>query len=56
MNRKTLDSRDSTPTPKVTRDPLAVLLSSRAVTAAKGAEKDMGGLWRVERGDWVAVV
>lgn len=57
MNRKTLDSRDNIPLPldiyavdPSALDPLAVLISSRAVTAAKGLPK-----WEVKRKDWMPV-
>jgi hypothetical protein len=54
MGKATLDSRDSTPAPKVILDPLVVLLSARAVGVAKGLEKDLEK-WEVRRGDWVGV-
>lgn len=50
MNSKSMDSRDSTKPAKVTRDPMAVLLSARAVSAALSME-----LPKREAADWVAV-
>lgn len=45
---KTLDSRNRDPEPPVILDPLVVLLSARAVTAALG-------LWKPVKPDWIGV-
>lgn len=45
-----IDSRNRDPEPPVILDPLLVLLSSRAVTAAKDKP-----VWEVKRKDWIPV-
>ena len=39
---RTIDPRDATKAPKAIRDPMAVLISARAVSAALDLREDMG--------------
>ena len=49
MIRLKPDQRDQTPEPRKYMEPLAVLISARAVTATKDP------VWLVKREDWVCV-
>lgn len=56
MTRLSLDTRDFAKPAKTTREPLAALVSARAVTAAKEMDPE-GGDWpypRYPRQDWTA--
>ena len=61
MTRPSLDPREPVPADIYATEPGAIdlnaaLISARAVSAALSMEKELGALWEVKRGDWVAVV